>query len=326
MSNIIALKNTESIGNTLSTVNNNYFNLELNTLSIQNDIEKYWNPVINYYLDFQKFLKETTSIAQSYSSMFIGTSTTVEANSSSWIKPITIFFPSIFPDSIESDSIVDTLSSWIIEYFPETSFSEYDEITDSFNQVSNYVENQELIVYAHRWKYGSSISDNTLLIDYAFCQTSDKQVCVTCTNRYSGYVRCGNGDFNCSGQSNSCPQCKTLSCFYNSPPYNVYVPPPTRTLRAVDHYSNRPEIIRVPVYNKKGKIKKYIKKVITKIIRWTTNEWTVVANPSPNAQNSYGSIRANVEMTFQDRSEEENIFSAVFKIKNCSWRFDRFLQ
>jgi len=326
MSNIISLKTTESIGNTLSTVNNNYFNLELDTLSIQNDIEQYWNPVVNYYLDFQKLLKETTSIAQSYSSIFIGTSTTVEANSSSWIKPITIFFPSIFPNFIDSESILDTLSGWIVEYFPETSFSEYDEITNSFNQVSNYVENQELIVYAHRWKYGSSISENTLLTDYTLCTTSSKSVCVTCTNRYSGYVRCDNGDFNCNGQSNSCQQCETLNCFYASPPYNTYVPPPIRTLRSVDHYSTIPERIVTPVYNKKGKIIRYIKKVITKVIRWTTDEWAVTANPSPNGQNSYGSIRANVEMTFQDRNEEENIFAVVFKIKNCSWRFDKFLQ
>jgi hypothetical protein len=230
--------------------------------------------------------------------------------------------------------IIDTLTDWILTYFPEISIS--NEITQSSNLIPNYVENQELIVYAHRWKYGTSIAENTLLNDSAFCQTSNNTICTTCTNRYFGYVYCSNGDFNCNGQSNSCQNCRQLECNFSSPPYDtlsVAVPPPIRTLVSVDHHSTHPveTVVQVVSYEKKGKNKKhkvikYVKKIINKVVKWTTLEWVTTPNPSPTKKTAYGTIKANVQMSFQDRSEEENIFAVAFKIKNCSWTFDRFLQ
>jgi hypothetical protein len=325
MSKISNLLGSSSIGNTLSTVNTNYLNLETEVLSIQSDIENYWNPIKNYYLNFGDFLNQTTTIAQTYSAVINNTCTTVQANSSSWIKPITIFYPSIFPDYLTSDLILDTLENWIPTYFPESSLI-YNENTNTEDAVPNYVEGQQLIIHAHRWGYGTSISENTFLNDYTLCQTADKTICVTCTNYYSGYVHCSNGDFNCNGQSNSCQQCSTVRCSFLSPPYNSYVPPPVRTLQSVDHYSTVRERTVTPVYSRRGnKIISYIKKTIAKAIRWTTTQWVVTANPSPNGHNSYGSISANVEMTFQDRSENPDIISIVFKIKNCAWTFDKYL-
>ena len=62
-------------------------------------------------------------------------------------------------------------------------------------------------------------------------------------------------------------------------------------------------------------------KVIQKVIKWTTR--TLVANtPTVDNQHAYGSIAANVEMTFQDRNESDVITAVVFRIKNCNWVFD----
>ena len=327
MSTYYTIKPQDTIGNSLSSVNINYFNLELDTLTIKASADKLWTPMLEYYNTFNKFLKETTSICQKSSALLVTTATTVENNSAGWIKPITIFYPSLFPSTYPANSVVSSLSSWLVSYFPVIDPVKYiiDTTTGETVEVlptkTNYIENQIAIVYAHSWQYGTSINENRLILDSAYCTTANKSVCTYCTDRYYGYVYCSNGDFNCGGQAVSCQQCGTLRCQYNTPPYNLYIPPTTYTWQTVDHYSPVPVIVKDPVLNKKGIVLKYIVKVVQRVIKWITR--TLVANtPTVDNQHAYGSIAANVEMTFQDRNESDTITAVVFRIKNCNWVFD----
>jgi hypothetical protein len=327
MSVLYTIKPQDTIGNSLSSININYSNLELDTFIIQASADKYWTPMLEYYLNFNKFLKETTSICQRNSAILINTATLVENNSAGWIKPITIFYPSLFPSSYPADSIVESISAWLESYFPVINPTTFviDETTGNTITIppkkTNYVENQMAIVYAHTWKYGTSISENQFILDHTLCTTANKTICTQCTDRYYGYVYCSNGDFNCTGQSFSCQKCGTLNCFYKTPPYNLFVPPITFTWKTEDRYSTVPTIVSDPVLNKKGIILKYIKKVIQRVVK-TTTRTLVPSGRTPNRQNAYGSIAANVEMTFQDRNESDTITAVVFKIKNCKWVFD----
>lgn len=317
--NIYNINSENSIGNSVSSININYSNLEYKTLLVKLSAEKYWYPMFNYYQAFSKFLKEATTISQNYSASFINTSTIIEKNSSAWIKPITIFYPSIIPNILQINTSLDILLDWIKLYFPEKSIEE---------NIPNYVENQTLIVYAHTWAYGSAISENTFLSDYTLCQTSDKEVCAHCVDRFSGYVGCNNGGLNCNGRSTSCQKCNTLRCSYSAPPYNSYVPPTTWVYKDIVHYGTRPVTIQVPTWvslgRKRGQALRYVPQVVQKPIRWITKT-LVPTVPRPTNKSSYGSITANVEMTFQDRNELDNIKAAVFKIKNCEWIFDKLI-
>lgn len=328
MSTLYTIKSQDTIGNSLSSVNINYYNLELDTLTVKNSADQLWTPMLEYYLSFNNFLKETTSVVQRNSSLLISTATTVESNSAGWIKPISIFYPSIFPNTYPVDSIVESISSWLVSYFPVINPTTYviDDTTGNTIEIpptkTNYVEDQIAIVYAHTWQYGTSIAENQFLLDSTLCSTANKSVCTYCVDRYFGYVYCSNGDFNCGGQAISCQKCGTLNCFYKTPPYNLYIPPITYTLKTQDHYSTVPTIVKDPVLNRKGIILKYIKKVVQRVVKWTTR--TLVPNiPTPSDKNAYGSIAANVEMTFQDRGESDTITAVVFRVKNCNWIFDK---
>jgi hypothetical protein len=318
----------DTIGNSLSSVNINYYNLELDTFTVKTSADKLWTPMLEYYLTFNKFLKDTTSIVQRNSSLLISTATTVESNSSGWIKPITIFYPSLFPSNYPTNSIVETISSWVESYFPVINPTKYviDDTTGNTIEIpptkTNYVENQMAIIYAHTWQYGTSISENQFILDYTLCTTADKTICSYCTDRYYGYVYCSNGNFNCGGQAFSCQKCQTLSCYYKTPPYNLYVPPITYTWKTEDHYSTIPTVVNNPILNKKGILFKYIKKVVQRVVKWTTRT-LVPSTPTPSNKNSYGGITANIEMTFQDRNELDTITAVVFKVKNCKWVFDK---
>ena len=366
--NIYDISSNDSIGNSLSSVNLNYLELEKGTLYLIASSQNYWSPMKDYYLSFQKFLKDSTTIVQNYSANWINTTTIVQNYSATWIKPITIFYPSVIYKDTKIEDILNSLLKWVTVYFPPyfkktdnvalSAFckscdietyqcppinpSQYDygyvlanpnakvtkvfldrdgdKIDDRYqcgpgqpygvvskyysvnsaqkytapslddsvfvdlpnginlplnlsgvdlNQKPNYVENQTLIVYLHTWEYGTSIKENRTITDRTLCSTKDKKISVKCSQCYSGYVYCENGNFSCSGCSNWVEE-KDLTCFYNSPPYGS-----------------------------------------------STN----LTKP----KNAYGSISAIIDMSFEDRNELDKIKGLVFRIVNCEWKFDKFL-
>lgn len=257
MNTYITINPSTAIGNSLSSININYLNLEKDFFTEKLSADRFWSVMSDYYISLSPFLKSAVSVSQGNSSIFLGSCTTVESNSAGWLKPITIFYPSLFPDSTSPNTILTTLSSWVNYYFPTI---------DVNTSSPNYVEDQVAIIYAHTWQYGLSIDENQYLKDSTTCRTSDKRICAYCTDRYYGGTWCGTNSWaDCGGRGNSCQQCADLSCYYNSPPYPLLG-------------SNKLAL---------------------------------------------GFISANVSMSFKDRNELDRINAIVFKIKNCSWVYDR---
>jgi hypothetical protein len=258
MNKYITISPSTTIGDSLSSVNINYSNLESDFLTEKLNADKFWSVMSDYYLSFSPFIKSAVTISQKNSAIFLSSSTTVETNSAGWIKPITIFYPSLFPSSTQPSTILSTLSSWINVYFPAVN---------STTNSPNYIENQIAIINAHTWQYELSINENQYIKDATVCSTSDKTICAYCMDRYYGGTWCGTNSWSdCGGRGSSCQQCASLHCYYNSPPYS---------------------------------------------------------SMTSNGNVALGFISANVKMTFKDRNESNNITAIVFKIKNCTWCFDR---
>jgi hypothetical protein len=200
-----------TIGDSLSSININYLNLEMDFFTKKLSADELWSVMSDYYLSFAPFIKSAVTISQKNSAVFLSSSTTVESNSAGWIKPITIFYPSLFPSSTQPSTILTTLSSWVNAYFPTIN---------STTNAPNYVENQIAIIYAHSWQYGLAINENQYIRDSTVCNTNDRRVCAYCTDRYFGGTWCGTNSWaDCGGRGNSCQQCGNLDCYYNSPPY-----------------------------------------------------------------------------------------------------------
>jgi len=313
MNDIIYIQPTSSIGDSLSSINLNYETLDLLTKEVTQRANDYWTPVVNYYKDFKNTLKQITTISQTYSSTLLNVCTIVETNSAGWLKPITIFFPSIFNIDISKSDIVNSLQTWASNYFPEITIK-------NGIPINNYVENQKLIVYAHRWAYGTYVNENQLLTDYTLCTTANKTITITCKNFYTGYVYCSNGDFDCKGSSATCSQSKNVTCFYDLPPYVRTQPQASLKLTAPSNVSTATR----PTWTETAfNVISNFKRILYKTISWTpANTTTTITS---NAQTAYGYIKANVEMFFQDRNEVDDLIAVVFSIKNCAWTFERFL-
>jgi len=211
MSTYLIIDPSSTIGDSLTSVNINYSSLETDFFVEKLSSDNFWSVMSNYYLNFAPFIKSAVTTSQNNSAIFLSSSTTVETNSAGWIKPITIFYPSLFPSSTQPSTILSTLSTWVNIYFPSV---------DSLTNTPNYVENQMAVIYAHTWQYGLVINENQYIKDSTTCITSDKNICAYCIDRYYGGEFCGTNSWaDCGGRDSSCQQCKTLHCYYNSPPY-----------------------------------------------------------------------------------------------------------
>jgi hypothetical protein len=252
------INSSTTIGDSLSSININYLNLETDFFVEKLSADNLWSVMSNYYQTYSPFLKGALTMAQKTSAVVLNTCTVVENNSAGWVKPITIFYPSLFPSSTQPSTILSTLSSWVNSYFPTT---------DVTTNTPNYIENQIAVIYAHSWQYGLSINENQYLRDSTACSTANKRVCAYCKDVYYGGTWCGTNSWaDCGGRASTCQNCQDLTCYYKTGPY-----------------------VRMD-------------------------------NTGNVAQ---GFISANVNMSFQDRNELSKITAVVFKVKNCSWRFDR---
>jgi hypothetical protein len=206
----ISIHPYDSIGDSLSSINLNYLNLEVSTLNIQASSDSLWTPMFNYFLTYGDFLKETSTIAMQYSAVISQATTQIQSNSASWCKPISIFYPSIFPASSAVNDISNVLTSWINTYFP---------ITLSGTNIPNYIENQIAVIYSHTWQLGSYLDETQIIQDQTICSTQPKSTCATCTDYYSGGEWCGTDTWTtCSGVVQY-TSCGTADCGYSSPPF-----------------------------------------------------------------------------------------------------------
>lgn len=297
-----------TIGDSLSTINNNYYTLDVWTSDIVLSAANMWEPLLDYYESIKDDWQNTITIVRDNSANWISTNTTVQNFSAKWISPITIFYPGIFPAPFTTDNLI-TITNFVKKTFPIYSgLGDYpgvygtrrnlppgtivtrdfidtdgDFIDDryqrfpgdngsddvTFDVIPNFLEGQVVVVYNLTYLLNINyINVNSPLTDYTVCRTNSRRVCITCTNRYTGGGPCNSGYFNCGGRSNSCSQCQDVVCSYNSPPF-------------YDMENN----------NNVGK----------------------------------SQIKANVVMKYNEQREEIDIKAAIFKVVNCQWVFQRFL-
>jgi hypothetical protein len=199
---------SESISDTVSVVNTNYSTLFVWTSAIQQQYDKIWQPVVDYYNQYEAQLKNSLTLVQSYSAKWDDFQTIVESNSSKWIQPFTIFYPTLIQNNITT-SDVDTITTWLKEYFP---------IRNSDNSL-NYVEDQKFIVSCYIYSYDTAnkinISDDAF--SYAICNTSSGTIYAHCETKIAA------GDVYCYSQKYSCAHTAVynpsmhVDCWYSTP-------------------------------------------------------------------------------------------------------------
>lgn len=191
---------THFIGNSLSSVNISYKNLELWTNNIAFSTTNYFNPLLNFYSYYGDFWKNSIDYAFSIDAPARLSSfrTTVQSNSSSWIKSITYFYPEVFRfDPLTINNYITSATNWFKNKFPiydpSLSFPETKKISP------NFVEGTKATIYFITYDINVKINQTSQYIKTANCSTRDRSATINCNIIWKNNV-------SCYGSGNICPR------------------------------------------------------------------------------------------------------------------------
>jgi hypothetical protein len=202
---------SETIGDSLSAINQNYNNLSNWIADIQNLYDNTFLPLYTFYIKYSTRMDRALSLIQNVSADWRSFQTTVQTNSSKWIQPLSIWYPNIILSPF-NDSSLSTVGNWLSRTFP---------IKNADNSV-NYVEGQEFIVNCHTYRSEQKVNVLYNLIDWTACRTSNSRIYAYCADLWNAQtIVCSQGSHNCAFSRN-CNTSGASNCYYLTPYYNFY--------------------------------------------------------------------------------------------------------
>lgn len=138
MANIQYIDLNSAIGDSLSSINLNFINLNNDVNNLQLVVDTFTNN-LNYFLsDNLQHLITMSKDVDRLKTVWNNTYTIVSSNSAKWLQPISIMYPCIIEESgpRANTEIRDTITQWLNNNFA---------VIDSDGTV-NYVENQKIYV------------------------------------------------------------------------------------------------------------------------------------------------------------------------------------
>lgn len=208
------LNANDYIGNSLSSININFNELEYWTNNIQLSSDRYFQPLVNFYDFYREFWKSSVDFSKSINAAerLTSFSTTVETNSAKFIKPIVIIYPDVFEYNIMFQNYKNIVENWFKLKYP---------VVNIINNNTNFVENSVAYIcvmfYDEIVKINNTIENNRIkIIESVGCVTNDVTVTVQCLVSYKGNVSCGRSSNVCGAILNDCTNTKTAKCSYEN--------------------------------------------------------------------------------------------------------------
>jgi hypothetical protein len=204
---------SSAIGDSLSDINTNYSNLN----DWVNDIQYSYNneiiPVIGFFFDNLNYIQDSLTFIQSNSANLNTLTTLVFSNSAKWLNPITAFYPEILSNTLTQSTYLEMVGTWLNANYP---------VNNSNTIVPNYVQNQQAVVYLHR--YTERVNNNSSIQTAStICKTKNDKIVANCVTYSTGIVHCNQTTFNCNDTKTKKPfifKCaipQDSNCSFDSP-------------------------------------------------------------------------------------------------------------
>ncbi len=202
---LFSITTGDSIGDSLSAVNQNYLILDNLLTNIQLSAMNYWIPMADYYEQRKDYWKTAARKIKDNFPLWQTASTNFETYSAKWITPIITWYPCIVDYDIVSqrpDQLQQLMKNWLNFFHP---------IFVQNSPVPNYLDGQKIIVYCFNYEQDIPTKQLYELIDTTTCVTNDTTVCAYCSRCYrGGGGPCG---ISCSGCTN-CSSCIGQPCYF----------------------------------------------------------------------------------------------------------------
>lgn len=181
---IIPILSSDFIGNSLSSTNTTYNNLELWTNNITFSAINYFQPLVNFYTFYRDFWKSSIGYATTLDAprRLSSFRTTVQENSAKWVKPITIFYPNLVEyDTSTINGFIDDATNWFINKYP---------IFNINSNVPNFVENTNAIVYFIAYNLETKAQSVVTTPKPVNCSTDDRSAQLGCQIVFRNNITC----------------------------------------------------------------------------------------------------------------------------------------
>lgn len=137
----ILIDPAECVGNSLSTINNNFALLDYKLTNLALSADQYWNSLYTITTDSSGSWDDVITVVRENSGVWNSSYTAMTAYSACWLKPITLIFPNVVDtENLDLTIHLQAVSSWLNENFPVTSL-----ISNTI--AANYCAGQELYIF-----------------------------------------------------------------------------------------------------------------------------------------------------------------------------------
>jgi hypothetical protein len=104
----------ENIGDSLSSINYNFRQLDIQQCNIETQVTQQWEPAFTVFSQNSANWIDASTAFSLNSSCWTDTSTVVQEMSGFWLKPITLVYPHPFTGNTD----IQTIRNWLVENFP----------------------------------------------------------------------------------------------------------------------------------------------------------------------------------------------------------------
>lgn len=137
---VFPIQDTESIGDSLSSINYNFNALDIYTCNFEYSAANYWNSVYTLFNSNSASWINALNTVKTNSACWTNTYTTVKNLSAVWMKPISLIFPYVFSSEGDEDTIISEVTSWVNDALPISTGTCY-----------NFIVGQELFIFSPQY-------------------------------------------------------------------------------------------------------------------------------------------------------------------------------
>ena len=183
---VFSIKDYESIGDSLSSINYNFNALDIYTCNFEYSAANLWNSIYNQFSVNSANWLNTMNAVKTNSGCWTDTYNSVRTLSSVWMKPISLIYPYTLGIDGDNSDVISEITNWVNQTLPVFSGTCF-----------NFIVGQELYIFSPMYREFNRIATQTKVTGV---KTVKVKWAVTCIGGgvKSGYVK---GKVDCGAQT-----------------------------------------------------------------------------------------------------------------------------
>jgi hypothetical protein len=133
---VFPIKDYESIGDSLSSINYNFNALDVYTCNFEYSAANLWNSIYNQFSVNSANWLNTMNVVKTNSGCWTDTYNSVKTLSSVWMKPISLIYPYTFGINGDTSDVIADVTNWVNDTLPVFSGTCF-----------NFIVGQELYIF-----------------------------------------------------------------------------------------------------------------------------------------------------------------------------------